>query len=95
MSKGEIQELLNEINGGYPGAHLQESDVYFVYVGLLPQSEGEHEQLVKQYTIYDHHHHDGFVRPVVGDRCEIYDGSRCCRTSRRSRTAKVGYEKTA
>ena len=59
VSKTEIHELLHEINSGYPGAHLKESDVYFVYVGLLPKSEGENEQLVKQYTIYDHQQNEG------------------------------------
>ncbi|GFP33147.1 glycerol-3-phosphate dehydrogenase, partial [Candidatus Hakubella thermalkaliphila] len=36
-TEGEIQDLINQVNRAYPGAHLRREDVLFFYTGLLPR----------------------------------------------------------
>ena len=53
----DIQELLDEVNSGYPAAKLRREDVRFVHRGLLPmvpQDNNKGVALVKQYRIHDH-----------------------------------------
>jgi glycerol-3-phosphate dehydrogenase len=57
-SEREIQELIDDINGAYPGARLERDDVRLVQRGILPMVAGSGSSsgvtLSKQYTIQDH-----------------------------------------
>jgi glycerol-3-phosphate dehydrogenase len=62
----DIQELLDEVNSGYPPAKLRREDVRLVHRGLLPMVPADNKdnkdnnngvapvKLVKQYRIHDH-----------------------------------------
>ena len=67
VTENNIQELLDEINHGLPGAQLKRDDVHFVNAGFLPMAE-EEEQVVKRYNIYDHEQEDGLsgLLSVIG-----------------------------
>ena len=59
-TEADIQELLDQVNSGYPAAKLRREDVRLVHRGLLPMvpQDGNNGvapvRLVKQYRIHDH-----------------------------------------
>ncbi len=57
----DVQELLDEVNSGYPAGKLRREDVRLVHRGLLPMVPPDKNnngvapvKLVKQYRIHDH-----------------------------------------
>lgn len=71
-TEGEIQDLINQINRAYPGAHLGRKDVLFFYTGLLPRSDRNQDarqiQIAKHYRLIDHYAVDGIegLLSVIG-----------------------------
>lgn len=71
-TEGEIQDLINQVNRAYPGAHLGGEDVLFFYTGLLPRSDKHQDvgevQIAKHYRLIDHYAVDGIegLLSVIG-----------------------------
>ena len=61
VTEADVQELLDEINYGCPGAALSRDEVRFVYAGLVPVSGFDPQtgtvQRAKKYRIVDHRRH--------------------------------------
>lgn len=66
----KLQEILDEVNSGYPGAELTLDDIRFVHKGFLPEagSGSQEVRLIRAGKVIDHRAEDGLwgLISVVG-----------------------------